>query len=133
MDGLQPTPESSGASPEESHPPRRILACVLCQQRKIKCERRFPCSQCIHSGSECVPAAALGPRQRRPRFPERALLDRLHKYEDLLRDHNIDFEPMYKDPNAALRSYRDKKSNLKSGHEDNETPREGLGSEIETE
>jgi hypothetical protein len=44
--------------------------------------------------------ATLAPRgRRRRRFPERELLDRLRKYEDLLRQNNIKFEPLHK--NAA--------------------------------
>ena len=37
-------------------------------------------------------------RQRRRRFSERALLERLRKYEDLLRQNNIMFETLNKDP-----------------------------------
>ncbi|KAI4250241.1 MAG: hypothetical protein LQ352_005413 [Teloschistes flavicans] len=37
-------------------------------------------------------------RRRRRRFPERALLDRLAKYEDLLRQNNIPFEPLHEGP-----------------------------------
>lgn len=98
----QPTPAvtPSGASPpapsHQSQPPRRVLACVLCQQRKVRCERKFPCSGCRKSGVQCVPAESLGPRQRKPRFPERALLERVRQYEDLLRQHNVKFDPMYK-------------------------------------
>jgi hypothetical protein len=33
-------------APEQQRPPR-ILACVLCQQRKKKCDRKSPCSFCI--------------------------------------------------------------------------------------
>lgn len=77
------------------HAPKpRILACLLCQQRKIKCDRKFPCAHCIKSGAQCM-SAALAPRQRRRRFPERELLDRLRQYEDLLRQNNIPFEPLH--------------------------------------
>lgn len=41
--------------------------------------------------------ATLAQRRRRRRFPERALLERLRKYEDLLRQNNIPFEPLHKD------------------------------------
>jgi hypothetical protein len=34
---------------------------------------------------------------RKRRFPERELLDRLRKYEDLLRQNNVKFEPLHKD------------------------------------
>ena len=41
--------------------------------------------------------ATLAPRQRRRRVPERILLERLRRYEDLLRQNNITFEPLNKD------------------------------------
>jgi hypothetical protein len=74
----------------------RVLACVLCQQRKVKCDRKFPCANCLKSRAECIPAT-LTPRRRKRRFPERELLERLRKYEDLLRQNNIKFEPLHKD------------------------------------
>ena len=46
---------------------------------------------------QCVPATLTPRGQRRRRFPERELLDRLRKYEDLLRQNNIKFEPLHKD------------------------------------
>ncbi|ETN42291.1 uncharacterized protein HMPREF1541_04232 [Cyphellophora europaea CBS 101466] len=87
-------------SESRSTRPQRVLACTLCQQRKVKCDRTFPCANCTKAGAHCVPAA-LVPRQRRPRFPERELLDRLGKYEGLLQKHGIKFEPLHqltKDP-----------------------------------
>ncbi len=103
-----PTPEPSSGpfSPSANVPkPQRVLACVMCQQRKIKCDRRFPCGNCTKNGHSCV-AAAL-PRQRRRRFPERELLDRLRHYEDLLRSHNIPFEPLH-GPSADAASRADR-------------------------
>ena len=72
-----------------------MLACVLCQQRKVKCDRKFPCANCIKSRTQCVPAT-LATRRRRRKFPERELLERLRKYENLLRQNNIEFEPLSK-------------------------------------
>ncbi|KAI5456481.1 hypothetical protein BGZ63DRAFT_429127 [Mariannaea sp. PMI_226] len=79
---------------------KRVLACVLCHQRKIRCERKFPCSNCARSGVQCVPSTD-NPRPRRRRFPERALLDRLRKYENLLHQNNVEFEPLHKDSSAT--------------------------------
>ena len=121
------TPDMSSETPSSLFQPlrsRRVLACVLCQQRKIKCKvqlpshqpsttllvlhlyvttgsRTFPCANCIKLRAQCVPASQ---RQRRRRFSERALLERLRKYEDLLRQNNIMFETPNKD------SARDKES-----------------------
>lgn len=44
----------------------------------------------------CVPATLT--TRRRRRFPERELLERLRRYEDLLRQHQINFEPLHPDP-----------------------------------
>lgn len=38
--------------------------------------------------------ATLAPRQRRRRFTERTLLDRIRKYEDLLRQNHVTFQPL---------------------------------------
>lgn len=72
---------------------QRVLACALCQQRKVKCDRKFPCANCVRAGTQCVPTSA--PRPRRRRFPERELLDRIRHYEGLLCKNSIIFEPLH--------------------------------------
>ena len=90
-----PTPAQSSSTAEASSraavKPPRVLACVLCQQRKVKCTKKFPCENCVRAGVQCVPAAQ-GPRPRRRRFPERELLERLRRYEDLLRQNKIKYD-----------------------------------------
>lgn len=86
--------EAPGSRP---HPrPHRVLACVLCQQRKVKCDRQFPCAHCVKSRAQCVPST-LTQRRRKRKFGDRELLDHLRKYEDLLRENNIAFEPLNQD------------------------------------
>lgn len=41
--------------------------------------------------------ATLARRRKRRRFPERELLDRLHNYEELLRQNKISFDPIHSD------------------------------------
>lgn len=112
----QSTPAASPAASSSLHhlKPQRVLACVLCQQRKVKCDRQFPCARCIKSRAQCVPAT-LTPARRKRRFPERELLDRLRRYEDLLRQHNINFEALHKDPSSEKDS-----SNIEGGYESDE-------------
>jgi len=74
--------------------PQRILSCILCQERKIKCDRSSPCSQCVKANVQCVPAS-LAPRQRRRRFPEKELLERIRLYEGLLQQNDIKFDPLH--------------------------------------
>ena len=73
----------------------RVLACILCQQRKIKCDRKFPCANCNKAQVKCIQAAPT--RSRKPRFPERSLLDRIRRYEELLRQNDVKFEPLHKE------------------------------------
>ena len=92
-DASSATAESLRTAPR----PQRILACVLCQQRKLRCDHRVPsCSNCAKTGAQCVPAKPAA-RQRRRRFPERELLERLRNYEGLLRQNDINFEPLHGD------------------------------------
>ncbi|KAJ5808488.1 hypothetical protein N7474_009757 [Penicillium riverlandense] len=102
MSKASPNPEQgtldtpSGPSSQS----QRVLACVLCQQRKVKCDRKFPCANCIRFRVQCVPAT-LAPRQRKRRFPERELLKRIRMYEVLLRQNNVQFEPLHPNESKA--------------------------------
>lgn len=81
-------PAATGGQPTTG----RILACALCKQRRVKCTRSFPCENCVRAGVQCVQPTV---QQRRRRFAERALLDRIQAYECLLRKNNIPFEPLH--------------------------------------
>lgn len=104
FDAMLATPEetaSMAGTSLPSHQPRKVLACETCQRRKVKCDRSFPCGNCVKADLQCH-AAPLQPRQRRKRFPERELLERLRRYEGLLRDHGVTFEPLHGDAATAL-------------------------------
>lgn len=103
---MQSLPERSIASTSssQSSKPQRILACVLCHQRKVKCDRKFPCSNCIKARAECIPATITKRRPRR-RVSEQDMLDRLRRYEALLHHNNITFDPLHKE------SLRDSQAN----------------------
>lgn len=112
--GQEQTRSSASAKPP------RVLSCLLCQQRKVKCDRKSPCQNCIKAGAQCV-STAPAQRQRRRRFPERELLDRISQYQDLLRKNNIDFEPLH--AQAATRD-----SHLESERKA-DSPRDSLAGE----
>lgn len=90
---LTGTPKTANARPGH------VLACLTCQKRRVKCDRKFPCANCVRHQVECEPA--LAPRRRRRRFPERDLLNRIRRYEDILRLHHIPFEALDPDHSAA--------------------------------
>ncbi|EPE06448.1 zinc c6 transcription factor [Ophiostoma piceae UAMH 11346] len=94
-----PRPSFLQQQQQQQQQQNRVLACVMCQQRKVKCNRKFPCNNCIRVGASCVPATQ-NPRRRRRRFPERELLDRVRSYESLLRQHNVRFESLFQKETA---------------------------------
>ncbi|VZI08232.1 unnamed protein product [Fusarium fujikuroi] len=46
---LSPTVTNTSMDSEPKKAGKRVLSCVLCQQRKKKCDRKSPCSNCIRS------------------------------------------------------------------------------------
>ncbi|KAH7120403.1 fungal-specific transcription factor domain-containing protein [Dactylonectria estremocensis] len=65
-------------------------ACSLCARRKVKCDKSNPCSNCIKAQTECTHEAAA-PYRPRKRAADEDLLARLARYEDLMRENNVDF------------------------------------------
>ncbi|KAL2801795.1 hypothetical protein BJX63DRAFT_150698 [Aspergillus granulosus] len=94
MAEIQPNPPTT--NPPAPAKSQRVLSCVRCQQRKIKCDRTFPCTNCLRVKAQCVPANQI-PRRRKRRFAERELLDRLRQYESLLRQNDIKFDSLHGD------------------------------------
>ncbi|KAK7420845.1 hypothetical protein QQZ08_010246 [Neonectria magnoliae] len=68
-----------------SHKGSRVLACVLCQHRKIKCDRNTPCSNCIKANVTCTPSTPAPARKRRR--PNQDLQERLARCEHLLKQY----------------------------------------------
>ena len=94
----QPLPRSSSA---------RTLSCVLCQRRKIKCDRTVPCSNCVKANVVCTPSKPAPPRQRTR--PRQDLQERLAKCENLLRqyaesDRPVSSELVSRSPKAVTAS-----------------------------
>ncbi|TVY37497.1 Aurofusarin cluster transcription factor [Lachnellula occidentalis] len=67
-------------------------SCILCQQRKVKCDRRKPCSNCIKARAECVASTPSLPRRRKRKLTEIDLAAKLRKYEHLLKSHGVNID-----------------------------------------
>ncbi len=79
-------------------------SCVLCQQRKVRCDKNKPCANCVKANVECRVVPPQPPRRRKKKPHERELVERLKKYESLLSQHGVTFEPIandFKAPDAS--------------------------------
>jgi hypothetical protein len=65
-------------------------SCVLCAQRKVKCDRKDPCSACTKADARCIFAAPPTSRRYRKRYAEENVFTRLKRYEALLKSHGIE-------------------------------------------
>ncbi|KAK3368934.1 fungal-specific transcription factor domain-containing protein [Lasiosphaeria ovina] len=75
-------------------------SCVLCQQRKVRCDKQKPCANCVKAQVECRVVPPQPPRRRKKKPHERDLIDRLRKYESLLSQHGVNFDPIAHDLKA---------------------------------
>ncbi len=67
---------------------------MLCQQRKVRCDKNKPCANCVKANVECRVVPPQPPRRRKKKPHERELVERLKKYEALLNQHGVTFEPI---------------------------------------
>lgn len=70
----------------------RGTSCVLCQQRKVRCDKNKPCANCVKAKVECRVIPPQPPRRRKKRLQEKDLIERLRRYESLLAENGVKFE-----------------------------------------
>ncbi|KAJ5178984.1 hypothetical protein N7492_002194 [Penicillium capsulatum] len=94
------SPEDVRLSPSENSPtnmrpttstvPRPLpdlsssRSCVTCRQRKVRCNKRSPCSNCVKANIDCIfPPPGRAPRKSK-RPPDAELLSRLRRLEGVI-------------------------------------------------
>src|SRR6201996_7377678 len=82
-DRIQKSHHTSGTSTSHVNS-LNSRSCVTCRKRKVKCDKKHPCSNCARAGIECVfPAPGRAPRKpRKPQDPD--LAERLRRLESLV-------------------------------------------------
>ncbi|KAJ6119428.1 hypothetical protein N7523_003708 [Penicillium sp. IBT 18751x] len=90
-EGLNASPTASDNSPTLHAPTAPRLgpdassrSCVTCRRRKVRCNKRSPCSNCIKAGTDCIfPPPGRAPRKSK-RPPDAELLSRLRRLEGVI-------------------------------------------------
>lgn len=81
---------SSSVTPTAARQSATTHACVRCSERKVKCDKKHPCTACLRFDFECA-YRPLGPRKlKKQSASHRALIQRLKRYESLLQEQGID-------------------------------------------
>ncbi|KAL4985541.1 fungal-specific transcription factor domain-containing protein [Aspergillus falconensis] len=90
---LAPFPLSSGnlnappatRNPVPHHDSLTVRSCVTCRRRKVRCNKRSPCSNCVRAGVECIfPPPGRAPRRLRRPAENAELLSRLRQLENIV-------------------------------------------------
>lgn len=60
------TPATATTAPQSRGPGiKQEYSCVLCKQRKVRCDRLDPCSSCVRAGVSCLPGVRQPYKRRR--------------------------------------------------------------------
>ncbi|KAF2822360.1 hypothetical protein CC86DRAFT_469750 [Ophiobolus disseminans] len=82
----------SSSGPSNGAPTPNPRSCVTCRRRKVKCDKRQPCSNCVRAKIECIfPGPGRAPRKSR-KPPDAELLDRLRRLEGVVSSLNAQVE-----------------------------------------
>lgn len=83
--------------------PARVFSCTRCFDRKVKCDRQTPCSNCLRSSSDCVfrvpPAPRRKKKEQQPHEHSGTLIAYLKDYEHLLQSPG----PRLETPSGPIR------------------------------
>ena len=82
-------PASAQRNPAQQHP----LSCTHCRQRKIKCDKNYPCSPCSRSNLKCVfPERARHPKKKSAtsKATNDELMRRLSRMEELIEKMKVE-------------------------------------------
>jgi len=88
----KPTSRVDGSGFAGAGPPPNPRSCITCRRRKVKCDKKTPCSHCVRARIECVfPGPRRAPRKSR-KPPDGELLDRLRRLEGVVSSLNAQVE-----------------------------------------
>jgi len=71
----------------------KTYSCLTCRQRKIKCDRHNPCSNCVKAARQCSFIAPVRGKRKRTKAAREGLHAKLRRYEELLKSHGVKIEP----------------------------------------
>ncbi|KAL9576276.1 MAG: hypothetical protein Q9212_007235 [Teloschistes hypoglaucus] len=98
-------PQSSSTTTLESRRPLQVHSCVICQRRKVKCDRSDPCSNCVKHRVQCEYRSPAPPKRRKRASPDPDVHAKLKRYENILQRHGVNPEEVYDKPLPARPDY----------------------------
>lgn len=106
-DPLDPSPKPATIQPAEQTI-QKSYSCVICAQRKVKCDRRpGGCDNCTKAKIACIYKAPPPPRRRKKGVRDLDTTARLRLYEDALRNLGVDPEEIVRQESAKASGWQE--------------------------
>src|SRR5215469_5346550 len=116
-----PSPASARTPSSSPAPPPKSRSCIVCRNRKVRCDKRSPCSNCRRANIACVfPSTDCPPRWARrlesltknaaaltapaPQYADPGvgkIMDRLRSLENLVKELRGELEQAYAGPSSV--------------------------------
>jgi hypothetical protein len=116
------TSNESASSTKQDHAIQKAFSCMLCAQRKVKCDKQpGGCANCTKARVSCVYKAPLPPRRKKRGMVNVDVAVKLRIYEEALRKAGIDPEDLIRQETNQCTNRRITIGDI-SGNETSETP-----------
>ena len=83
---------------------RITYSCIRCSDRKVRCDRQTPCSNCVKYNFQCIFRELPPPRKKQKRVNRDSLKGRLKRCEALLQKVGVDLNGLPTTSEAGQRS-----------------------------
>ncbi|KAL6796198.1 fungal-specific transcription factor domain-containing protein [Trichoderma sp. SZMC 28013] len=80
-------------TPQRSESNLKGFSCLSCRQRKVRCDRRTPCLNCVKAERQCSFVAPVRGKRKRTKPPRETLHARVKRYEEMLKAYGAKIEP----------------------------------------
>lgn len=77
------------------------FSCLPCRQRKIKCDRRDPCSNCTKTEKQCSFVPPVRGKRKITKLRKEGLHAKVKRYEELLKSYGAKVEPTEHDDDES--------------------------------
>jgi hypothetical protein len=93
--------QNSGTEQADEGAGVKKFSCLTCRQRKVRCDRRNPCSNCVRAARQCSFVAPVRGKRKKTKAPKEGLHAKLRRYEELLQSYGANIDPSEHDGSDA--------------------------------
>lgn len=101
------------------------FSCLVCRQRKVRCDRTSPCANCTRAEIACEYVAPVRGKRKRTKPPREGLHAKVRRYEELLKLRGISLHDVSQgdeEEDAAGDAVDPSDEDMSEGHSDTESP-----------